>query len=265
MMNEKEKERTEIVREHYVQQAKEHELSRKSTMKDLNTRKLEIENILSYVEDGDACLEAGCGNGFASIEVLKHKKISLLGIDMTEEMIELARRQPIDGIKGSAQFMVQNILNWNKIESFDTVYTIRCLINLPNWESQANALGNLARAVKPGGKLIILEAYADGLRELNQARKEFGLEQIHPAYPNIHLEKKLVEDHLSKYGLKLWKEDNFLSTYYYFTRVLYPALASANNCKIEYNSKFAEFFSHINLPPYGNFAHIKTLSFRKKP
>ena len=130
------------------------------------------------------------------------------------------------------------------------------------WEDQKIALGNMCGMVKNNGKMILLEAFSDGLEELNQARKEMGLESIPPAYHNLHLKKELVIDHLSNNGFKLVEEDNFLSTYYFGTRVIYPALAKANNVEMVFNSKIDSFFSHF--PAYGNFAHIKILVFKKE-
>jgi len=129
------------------------------------------------------------------------------------------------------------------------------------WKDQQLALTNMANAVKPGGKLILLEAFSDGLDELNEARKEVSLEPLPPAYHNLHLKKELVNPLLEKNGLKFYEENNFLSSYYFGTRVIYPALAQANNKEIVKNSKFDIFFSQY--PPIGNFAHIKILCFNK--
>jgi len=46
------------------------------------------------------------------------------------------------------------------------------------------------------------------------------------------------------------------------TRVIYAALAKANNIDMVFNSKIDSFFSHF--PAYGNFVHIKILVFKKE-
>ena len=250
-----------IVKKRYFDEAQKTELSLTSTMPDLNTRRLEIENILKYLEQKEKCLEIGCGNGAASIEISKIRELDLLSTDDNEEMIKFAKKQPTSEIKGKIQFQQVNVLDLNYEENFDTVFTIRCIINLMEWEDQKKGLTNMAKAVKKGGKLILLEAFSDGLAELNQAREEFGLDKIPPAYHNLHLKKELVIQHLNDCGLELIGEDNFLSSYYFGTRVIYPALAKANNKELVKNSKFDSFFS--NFPPSGNFAHIKILGFRK--
>lgn len=250
-----------IVQERYYDEAKKKELSLASTMPDLNTRRLEIENIVKYIEDKESCLEIGCGNGASSIEISKIRELDLLSTDDNEEMIKLAKKQPINEIKGNIQFQKLNVLDLNYNQKFDTVYSIRCIINLLLWEDQKIALQKMAKAVKQGGKLILLEAFSDGLDELNQARKELGLDIIPSAYHNLHFKKELVIPYLKENNCDLLKEDNFLSSYYFGSRLLYPALAKANKIEMVKNSKIDKFFSF--LPSYGNFAHIKILEFRK--
>jgi len=256
-----EKDYRDLVTKRYFEEAQQSELSLKSTMPDSNTRRLEIENILKYINENDSCLEIGCGNGAASIEISKIKTLDLTSIDDNEEMIKLAKKQPSNEIKGKIQFQRLNVLNLEFQETHDTIFSIRCLVNLMIWEDQKKALQKMAKAVKKGGKLILLEAFSDGLDELNQARKELGLENIPPAYHNLHLNKELVIPHLQENNMNLIKEDNFLSSYYFGSRILYPALAKANNVEIVKNSKIDKFFSYFT--PIGNFSHIKILAFQK--
>lgn len=251
----------DLVTKRYFEEAQQRELSLKSTMPDSNTRRLEIENILKYINENDSCLEIGCGNGAASIEISKIKTLDLTSIDDNEEMIKLAKKQPTNEIKGKIQFQRLNVLNLEFQVTHDTIFSIRCLVNLMIWEDQKKALQKMAKAVKKGGKLILLEAFSDGLDELNQARKELGLENIPPAYHNLHLNKELVIPHLQENNMYLIKEDNFLSSYYFGSRILYPALAKANNVEIVKNSKIDKFFSYF--APIGNFSHIKILAFQK--
>ncbi len=246
----------------YSQDAKKYGCTGSSTMPDMNVRRLEIENLLKYINDGDDCLEAGCGNGYASVRISEQKEINLQSFDFTGEMIEQAKQQDISKIKGNIEFSHQDILNIEFTQKFDTVFSIRCIINLLEWKLQKTALSNLAMYVKDGGKLVLLEAFLDGLNELNEAREEFNQEPIKSQPFNLHFDKEKVTTHLSGIGFELEKEDNFLSSYYYHTRVLYPALSQALGLKLKFNSKFDSFFSHAE--PQGNFSHIKILVFRKK-
>jgi len=250
-----------LVKEHYKKEAKENNLSLTSTMADVSTRRLEIENIISYLKNGKKVLEIGCGNGSASIEISKKVKLDLTATDFSQDMIALARKQPIKGVKGKIKFQEEDVLKLKYDKVFDVVFTERCIINLLTWEDQKKALSNMARALKKGGILILVEAFQDGLDELNYARKDVGLEPIGPAYHNFYLNKDSVIKHTKEQGLTFVEENNFLSTYFLGSRVLYPAIAKANKVPIQYNTSFAKFFSL--LPSFGNYSQIKIVLFKK--
>lgn len=257
----KKKDYTILVKKHYKEQARQHKTALTSTMLDRNNRRLEIQNLVALLKDGDRCLEVGCGNGASSVEISEAKKLNLLSFDFSQDLIKLAKSQPINGIRGKIKFELGDVLNLKIKNRFNVVFTERCIINLLDWNDQKKALTNMADALKKGGRLILLEAFSDGLETLNQARREVGLDAIPPAYHNLHLKKELVIPYLASCGLKFVKENNFLSTHYFGSRVLYPALAKAANKKIVINSAFDNFFA--NLPPVGNYSHIKILVFKK--
>lgn len=250
------------VKKHYDQEAIKHKLTSHSTMPDKNVRILEIHNILKYLDEDSECLEVGCGNGWASVEISNLKKINLTSMEINNKMFKLALKQPKNKIEGKLRFIRKDILRYSKKDHYDIVFSIRCIINIMEWALQKKALQNMCTSVKSGGRLILLEAFSDGLENLNEARKELSLGSIKPASHNLHLNKKKVISQLEKCGLELVNEDNFLSSYYFWTRVIYPSIATSNNLQLFFNSKIDEFFSHF--PPYGNFAHIKILVFHKK-
>ena len=92
-----------IVNQRYNSEAEKRQLSLGSTMPDLNTRRLEIQNIVKYLKDGELCLEVGCGNGAASIEISKLQNLDLLSTDANNEMINLANQQKIGGREYSSR------------------------------------------------------------------------------------------------------------------------------------------------------------------
>lgn len=250
-----------LVKKHYKEEAKKSGLSLASTMADLSTRKLEIKSIISYLKNNKKCLEVGCGNGAASVEISKAVKLDLTCVDFSEDMIKLAQKQPINEIKGKIKFKVENVLQLKYKNVFDAVFTERCIINLMNWDDQKEALKNIAGSLKIEGKLILLEAFNDGFEELNNCRREVGLEPLEPAYHNFYLNKEQVIDYLKKQKLKFIEENNFLSSYFFGSRVLYPIFAKAGKKDIKYNASFVKYFSF--LPPFGNCSQIKILLFSK--
>src|SRR3989344_7679068 len=96
-----------LVKEHYKKEAQDNDLLLTSTMADTSTRELEMNIILHYLKSNPSiplraskkCLEIGCGNGSASVEISKKIKLDLLAIDFSEDMIALAKKQLTKGIK----------------------------------------------------------------------------------------------------------------------------------------------------------------------
>lgn len=251
-----------LVKEHYKKEAKQHGLASTSTMADVITRQFEVDAILSYLKPGSKCLEVGCGNGAGSIAIAKAKKLSMSCFDFSPDLVALAKKQLTKDVKGSITFKQGDVLELDEKNMYDTVFTERCIINLLTWEDQQEALRRMSAALKKNGRLILIEAFLDGLEELNRARSELGLPEVPPAYHNLHLKKELVLKYLTTQKMVFVEENNFLSTYFFGSRVLYPALARTGNKDIIYNSTFGKFFSM--LPNVGNYSHVKLLVFKKK-
>jgi len=253
---------------HYNTEAKEHQFAPTSTMPDLFIKNLEITKILESLKeiprlvDVPQILDVGCGNGYTCYFLSKKIKGEFHGIDINKKMIDIAKKR-----SPKIKFKVSSVLN-TKLPSkfFDLIYTERCLINLLTWEQQKKAFFEIHRLLKNGGIYIMLEAFDDGLNNLNKARKAIGLAKIDPAWHNYYFKKnklkkimknKFIDFHtLSKNKLYF---DNFLSSYYFGSRVLYPSLIQNN--KIIYNNKFVEYFSM--LPSVGNYSPLQLLMLKK--
>jgi ubiquinone/menaquinone biosynthesis C-methylase UbiE len=253
---------------HYENEAKSKLSSSKSTMQDQFIRQLEIEKISQLLKEilknnSEKIVEIGCGNGHTIHKLSKKTKAEFVGFDVNKKMIEIATSKK----NKNNTFKVDDIVN-TKIpkNSVDIVFTERCLINLTNWKTQKKALKNIFSILKPKGRFIMLEAFDDGLMDLNKARKSLNLEKINPAWHNYYFNKKQLEVHVkhmfSDYFSKSSKIkfDNFLSSYYFGSRVLYPSLIQ-NKTKLTYNNKFIEFFSF--LPSYGNYSPLQCCVLEK--
>lgn len=248
------------IKEHYKNMAEKWKTEGKSTMEDLNTRRLEIEAVLKYLKDGQKVLEAGCGNGYASTRIVENKKIDLTSMDFSEHLIEQAKKQDLGKIIGKVKFEREDVLKlpYND-NSFDNAFSIRCLINITNWEYQKKALDEVCRVLKKGGNYIMCESFIDGWTNMNESRKELGLKEIPQPFHNLYFDKEKVADHF-KGKMQLINEDNFLSTYYFGARVIYPALLGKNK-EPKFDSKINSFFA--SMPAYGNHGTIKILVFKK--
>lgn len=250
-----------LVQGHYRREAKSEGEALTSTMRDQVTRRLEIDRLLHYLPDEAACLEVGCGNGAATLEIAGQRRLSITAIDASPALIALAKKRSRQGVPGAVTFTHADVLTFAPAARFDVVYTERCIINLMHSADQKRALQAMARLLKPGGRMLLLEAFEEGNTLLNQARADIGLEPIPPAYHNLHLQQKRVVAWMRAAKLRLVVDDNFLSSYYFGSRVLYPALARLGRRDCYYNNAFSAWFAL--LPPLGNYSHIKLLVFEK--
>lgn len=248
------------IEEHYKQQAEEHKGSKQATMKDITTREKEIEILLQQLKliknkvVNPRVLEIGCGNGYVSEQLSKQLELKMECIDFCEDFIEVAKQRNLSQVS----FQVGNVLSLNHPnETFDSIFTERCLINLETWDNQKKALENIWKVLKNGGKYIMVESFTDGLKNLNDARNVVGLDSIKEPFHNIFFDKEKFINFI-KGKFEIENHQTFMSSYFFGSRVLYPALARD---KLVYNNKFVEFFKH--LPSYGNYSHIQLFVLKK--
>jgi len=250
------------IKQYYKEQAQKFGIDGRSTISDINTRNLEINALLKYIKGNKKVLEVGCGNGYTARVMIQKKKINLTAIDFSEDLIKVAKKQPLNNIKGKVHFNVGDTtkLDFPK-ESFDVVFTERCLINLITRGNQKKALLEIHRVLKRGGIFIMLEDFTDGWKNMNEAREELGLKMIPQPAHNLFFDKeKLLR--FTKNKFDFLKEDNFLSTYYFGSRIIYPALLKlATGKEPKYESLINSFFAEM--PPYGNHSAIKIIVFKK--
>ncbi len=109
----------------------------------------EIAKLAGMVKNGDKVLDAGCGNG-RLLPAFAEKKISYLGVDGSEKLIEIAKKK-------NAKFQVGDILKLDKLpeKNFDYVFCVAVLHHLPGKESRVRALEQMKNKLKPGGKIIL--------------------------------------------------------------------------------------------------------------
>lgn len=166
-------------------------------------------------------LEIGCGLGETASRVCRLAGVSsVVAIDESPAMIDEA----INGEYGiGADFRVGDAM-CPPDGPFDIIYTQRCLINLPTWEAQRQAIDAIAGRLVDGGLFLMLENSADALRAINATRRAFGVEPMkrsshHPV--NLYFEDALLATISS---LRLRKCVPCTGAYYLLSRVLNPAL-----------------------------------------
>lgn len=115
----------------------------------------DIKNLVQYLSPGDRILDLGCGNG-RLLEILKDKNIDYFGVDFSEKLVEIARRN-YPGVK----FQKADALNLPfPVNFFDRVFSIRTLPHIPSKEFRLRFLEEIRRVLKPRGVLILTAWYA---------------------------------------------------------------------------------------------------------
>ena len=265
----------QVIREHYKIEADKHKDSALCTMEDPITRQKEVNLIQNFFrlpavqEKCKDVLEIGCGNGYT----LGHlgqafPGYTFMGLDFSEDLLKIARSRNLSEISFE-QGDVRKLRFDN--ESFDVIYTERCIINLLNWEEQQQALNEMHRILRKGGYILFIESFTEGYNNLNKARNELGLDSIPMPHHNLYFEKELFEPFVSRQfdivepaelGAASPNEiaRNFLSSHYFTARVLHPLLTKGD--PFMKNTEFVKFFSF--LPPSGCYAAIEAYILKKK-
>lgn len=115
-------------------------------------KELILPNLLRLLEikRGDLILDLGCGPGFFAREFAK-KGGKVVGIDISKELIELAKREPAKGIE--YHIASADDLKFLPEKSVDKITIILAIQNI---ENVAGVFKECARVLKPSGKIFLV-------------------------------------------------------------------------------------------------------------
>lgn len=241
-------------------QAVEHGASDLATAPDHYYRELEIAKIIEHLRPDENVLDVGCGNGY-STQAFKHAVDSnFVGIDYSPAMIAAAYRHADERLV----FFTGDVRALPDIAKFDTIISERCLINLASWDEQQHAILEMKRCLRPGGRIILVENFEDGLNNLNELRAGFGLHEIEVRWHNRYLKLAEFDPFISDHFDVIHRE-NIGNLYYIVSRVVYAALARSEGQEPRYDhfiNKVASDLPTLGLHPdinafYSpNFLHV---------
>jgi len=192
------------------------------TSRDPYLGKLERENILACLNEKYTCLEIGCGGALHTVHYAKRVK-RLLAIDVADSLINVAnKRLQQEGID-NVELYVGSVLDIDerfKGKQFDCVISQRCLINLPDWESQRNAISQVYNLLADEGIFLLTEGLQDNLDNLNSMRTRFSLPEIKVVDYNRNFVSGDLEIFVQQYFEVI--EKRHYGPYLFFSRVYHP-------------------------------------------
>jgi ubiquinone/menaquinone biosynthesis C-methylase UbiE len=237
------------IKEFWDNQAKEHGTDDKATAPDTAYRQLEIDRIIQHIR-GQFILDVGCGNAYSTCKFAEAcpSDWSFTGMDYSQDMIDEARRAV--GASILFDLYVGSVLELNQALKYDTVISERCLINLLTWTEQRKAIMNMGEVLNPGGRIVLVENFREGLNNLNELRRVFDLHAISTRWHNRYLNYEefinFINDHF-----KIVYSENIGNLYYIISRVVYAALAKQDGKEPEYANPIN--FIASKLPSLGNY------------
>ncbi len=226
---------------HWEGNAKQYGCDHSASWGDKCAIELEIESLLQQLSPGGRWLDAGCANGYTTFRALAGGPDEIHALDFSPTMIGQARKvQSRFDPDRRISFTHGNVLGIDEPDiSFDQAYTIRVLINLPSWNAQQQAIREIHRVLKPGGRYILSEAFSGSRERLNALRRAADLPPLRVPQFNLYLQEERLEVFLA--GLfRVEKVVRFSSLYYVATRFL-RELAIEPHEPPDYNHPINEF------------------------
>ncbi len=149
----------------------------------------------SFVKKGGHILDVGCAGGMKS-QYLINKGFSVIGIDISENMVEIAR-QKVE----KAKFFVKDITRDFKIdEMFDGVFMQAVLLHVPKNQAY-QVLKNITSALNPDGYLYIaVKQLREGQQEEEVVKENdygYDYERFFSFYRLSELEKYIDDLHMT--------------------------------------------------------------------
>ena len=107
------------------------------------------EKFVSCLKPGNLILDVGCGTGIKS-RYLAKRGLKVTGIDFSEKMVEIARREVLE-----ARFEVVDLRDVDNLnETFDGIFAQAVLLHIPKQEV-GSLLQNLSKKLTSGGYFYV--------------------------------------------------------------------------------------------------------------
>ena len=233
--------------------------------KDERLSNFENDFMIKCLKPNKSILEIGCGNGVLLKKLIKKKKVKYyLGTDFVKELIDRnkkkIKRKNIDFDQLDMTVVKSDTFN----KKFDYIISKRAVQNVLSQKLQLKAIDKLGIFLKKNGLMLLMESSRTAQKNLNRYRKIFNLHKIVPPWHNLFLDDNLIKKHKFK-NVKLIKIENFSSSFYFITRIIYAAYAKMKNKKVDFINPLNLIATSIDSKILKeDFSQIKIYIFKKK-
>jgi SAM-dependent methyltransferase len=113
------------------------------------------------VAPGMRCIDLGCGGGEVTLEIAKLVAPGghVIGVDMDEIKLDLARHAAAARGLSNVEFRLLNLRDWDEPSGYDMVY---CRFVLQHLSQPVDLLRRMWAAARQGGLLVVEDADFDG-------------------------------------------------------------------------------------------------------
>ncbi|MDO8529950.1 MAG: class I SAM-dependent methyltransferase [bacterium] len=130
------------------------------------------DKFVSLLKEGSSVLDVGCGGG-TKTKYLINRGLKVLGVDFSENLIEIAKREALGG-----KYLVMDINNIDTLEeNFDGVFMQAVLLHIPKKEAEG-IIKKAVQKLNAGGYLYIAvkEKIEGGVDEETKVDNDYGYE-----------------------------------------------------------------------------------------
>jgi len=256
---------SEHILEFWTSQADKHGADHDASWGDYHMINLEIDAIGCRIMEGDDVLDVGCANGYSTFHQIERGAATIAGIDFSEAMVREANKlREKHPSKDKLSFQVGNAKQIQFDDnSFDVVYTTRTLINLSTWEEQKLAVSECIRVCRPGGRVILSEAFWEPLSLLNAMRALVNLPPLVEHDFNRYFKKSYLESYLTELNLEFEALD--ISSIYYLGSRFLRELATEAKDYPGYSNPINKIFYDIEKEYSGGGFGIQQIYVINKP